>query len=133
MTVREQIEWMEQFTVLIHSGGDDSYVLWFMKERTATITVDWYTEGGDSMHFDSDHIEFDPLRKTFYYFMTKDDVERVKVEGKRNKDRDNKNVHRYRLDPQRLANYVHSALLWVEHWNEWHDTFTIPIDIPAFE
>eukprot|EP01083_Nonionella_stella_P020615 57177_1 len=132
MKLREQIEWIAQYTVVIHSGGDDSYIHWFMRENTALITMDYFEpSGGYTVHYDSDNIEFDPLKKTYYYYMTREDMEVVpSADTDRNRRFDSKNVYRYRLDPQRLAKYVYSALLWVEHWNEWDETFTKPLEIP---
>eukprot|EP00485_Elphidium_margaritaceum_P015144 CAMPEP_0202731962 /NCGR_PEP_ID=MMETSP1385-20130828/187416_1 /ASSEMBLY_ACC=CAM_ASM_000861 /TAXON_ID=933848 /ORGANISM="Elphidium margaritaceum" /LENGTH=282 /DNA_ID=CAMNT_0049398265 /DNA_START=455 /DNA_END=1300 /DNA_ORIENTATION=- len=119
LSLKQQIEWIAQFTVVIHNGGDDSYIYWFMREKTALITMDWYggTNDGYSIHYDSDNIEFDPLKKTYYYYMTRDDMQVVHSnDTHRNTRFDSKNVYRYRLDAQRLANYAHSALLWVETW-----------------
>ena len=135
MTLSQQIEYIEKYTILIHSGGDDSYIHWFMKEKTALITMDWFENNGKyTVHYDSDNIEFDPLKKTYYYYMTANDIKIVQKtnDKKRNTRFDSKNVYQYRLDPQRLAKYVYSALLWVEHWNEWeHHTFNKPLKIPA--
>lgn len=133
LTLKEQIKWIEKYTVLIHQGGDDSYIHWFMKQGTAMITLDWFEFNGKyTVHYDSDNIEFDPLKKTYYYYMTEQDAQVITVEDKkRNHKLDSKNIYRYRLNRERLAKYVYSALLWVEHWNEWGDTFNKPIQIPA--
>lgn len=132
MTLEEQINLMLRYTILITPCGSLAFLGVFQREGTAMITMDWFNRiSNGSAHLESYLWEFETRKKTFYYYMTADDVvKRIDddlVKAKRISFHDiSLHWSDYIVREKRLATYVHAALNWVEAYNEWSGTFKRP-------
>ena len=136
-SLSQQIEFILPYTLVITACGAVSYIGAFMRKGTAMITVDyWHIKNNASSHIDSYIWEYLSDRKTYYYFVEYDEWQMPsdwKVGKKGLTLEDVRNVANYRVKGHRLAQYMYSALLWIEHYNGWSDTFTKPSSIIPFD
>eukprot|EP01083_Nonionella_stella_P017266 48260_1 len=133
-SLTQQIDFIIPYTLVITACGAVSYIGAFMRSGTAMITVDyWYIPGNVTTHIDSYLWEYMNDRKTYYYYVRQDEWE-IPAPYRRkhgsNTLEDVRNNADYRLKAPRMSKYVYAALLWIEHYNGWTDTFTKPLNFP---
>ena len=137
-SLTQQIDFIIPYTLVITACGAVSYIGAFMRSGTAMITVDyWHTPSNTSTHIDSYLWEYLNDRKTYYYYIKQDEWE-LPQEYQRKKEKyvlkeEVRNDADYRLKAPRMSKYVYSALLWIEHYNGWTDTFTRPPKFPLHD
>jgi hypothetical protein len=131
MSLSEQINFVLEYNLLISPCGSLSFLGVFMREGTAKIVIDWWSEQKQkSVHLESYLWEYDTMRKTYYYYVQLSDVI-VRVSDEIIKKHHiikhdvNLNWSDYLLNSKRLIRYIYNALMWIENYHQWSDTFRI--------
>ena len=121
LSLTEQINLILTYDILITCAGAISFIGAFMREGTSMIEVDfWDATANKTRQMDSYIWAWDSRKKIYYYYVTPNDY----IIDKNNKGnsmyRTLRNYANYKLKKNRISRYLHSALYWVEKYNDWN-------------